>query len=88
MSGDGDDVRRLGKALFGLFVDGELPASDTPLFSNVRGMDDTEPPPPEPAPSVSTSTVTSAEPCVRCDGEREVVIKSVVVPCPACCGRK
>lgn len=27
----------------------------------------------------------TVDPCPRCDGEREVVVKSVVVPCPLCC---
>lgn len=43
---------------------------------------------PTPAAASSPATSSSSAPCVRCDGEREVVIRGVVAACPLCKGTR
>lgn len=65
-----DVAKIVGKGLAGELSDDDIRRRDT-----------------DPAPPPATSAARpSSGPCPRCDGEREVVIRSVVVPCPVCRG--
>lgn len=65
----------IGKGFAGELSDAVIanPRSRSPS-DEAQGVASRAAPPPPPAAA-----------CVRCDGEREVLVKSVVVPCPLCC---
>jgi len=65
----------VGKGLAGELSDADL--------RNPRLRHAPEPAAPSPPPRAAPPPERT---CVRCDGEREVVIRSVVVPCPVCTG--
>lgn len=55
-------------------------------FLEEGGDDAPSVPPPRPPAPFAVEAPPAPATCVRCDGEREVVTKGVVRPCPVCRG--
>jgi hypothetical protein len=56
------------------------------ILGDVSGFDDSASTPP--ATSAPPAATAPSPDCPRCAGEGEVLVRSVVVPCPVCASRK